>query len=126
MRYVADSSALLAALNNEPGGDRVRDHLSDMLISAVNLAEVVTKLVERGVRHEFIDRWIESTPLSVVAHDCEQAVATGKLRSATRDKGLSLGDRACLALAIAEDVPAITADQAWRGLESLAEIEFIR
>ncbi|HYI48533.1 MAG TPA: type II toxin-antitoxin system VapC family toxin [Allosphingosinicella sp.] len=115
--HVLDASALLAVMLEERGAAKVRELLPAAIIGAVNLAEVVAKLQERGAPDENIDRNIARLNLPVIAFDAAQAIATGKLRARTRSLGLSLGDRACLALALARGLPAVTTDRGWAGLE---------
>jgi ribonuclease VapC len=113
LRYALDASALLCLLNQEEGQDRVRSALAEAAISAVNYSEVVAKLVERGGVVVAISRALEHLHLTVVDFDRAQAVDGGALRQATRQAGLSFGDRACLALAKSKGLTALTADQAW-------------
>lgn len=112
-KAVADSSAVLALLLDEPGAGIVRAYLPDVLLSAVNLAEVITKLTERGMPALEALEAIETLGLQIVPFNTEQAVACGALRTATRSAGLLLGDRACVALAHERNLPALTADTAW-------------
>jgi len=111
---VLDSSAILALLLTEPGADIVAGYLPDACLSAVNLSEVMSKLCERGMPPEDARQAVANMGVDVVAFDDDQAQRTGALRPATRALGLSLGDRACLALAQLRGVPAVTADQVWR------------
>lgn len=115
--HVLDASALLAVMLEERGAERLREFLPGAIIGAVNLAEVVGKLQERGVPDETIDRNMAKLSLPIIPFDEGQAMATGKLRLRTRGAGLSLGDRACLALAAARGVPAVTTDRGWAALE---------
>jgi ribonuclease VapC len=123
---VLDASALLALINSEPGWKVVAATLPEAAISAVNLAEVVTKMVDIGIPEE--DAWAEAADLVplIIGFGPELARATAGLRVMTRPLGLSLGDRACLALAQQLDLPALTADTAWRGLSIGVEIRFLR
>lgn len=111
--YVLDASALLCLVNGEPGSDRVAAMLSQAVISAVSLAEVATKLNELGADATTARALLASLHLSVVPFDESMAFATGALRAATRGQGLSLGDRACLALSISRSATALTTDKAW-------------
>ena len=113
---VLDSSAILALLLAEPGADRVRKTLPGALLSTVNFAEVVTKLCERGMPADQAQAAIEAIGVEVIDFNLDQACMTGDLRNSTRSAGLSLGDRACLALARLRNLPAITADTAWGSL----------
>ncbi len=123
---VLDSSALLCLLNGEAGAERVAEALPSAVIGAVNLAEVVTKLRERGLSAEEVVEALGGLNLDVRPFTAVQAYATGHLRHATRSQGLSLGDRACLALAVELGAPALTADQAWGKVEAGAAVEVIR
>jgi len=99
-RIVLDASALLCLLNDEPGADRVAEVLTRSLIGATNLAEVVSKLRERGLSLDEVKEALGGLHLDVRPLTPGQAMLIGDLRPATRPLGLSLGDRACLALAI--------------------------
>ncbi|MFC5567061.1 type II toxin-antitoxin system VapC family toxin [Rubellimicrobium aerolatum] len=123
---VLDSSALLCLLIGEPGAERVAKALPSAVIGAVNLAEVVTKLRERGLSVEEVEEVLGGLHLDVRPLTTAQAYATGHLQPASRALGLSLGDRACLALAAELGAVALTADQAWTGVEAGGEIEVIR
>lgn len=116
---VLDSSAVLALLFGEPGAERVKRTLPGALLSAVNFAEIVTKLCERGMPQDQARLAIEAIGVEVVDFGIDQACVTGELRNRTRSAGLSLGDRACLALAQQQNLPAITADTAWAQIPEL-------
>jgi PIN domain nuclease of toxin-antitoxin system len=98
-------------LFDEPSAERVDRVLPDAFISAANLAEVLSKLVDRGLDGDEALSDLRQLDLEVVALDRAQAEAAGLLRSATREAGLSLGDRACLALAQQRGAPALTTDR---------------
>jgi PIN domain nuclease of toxin-antitoxin system len=110
---VLDSSAVLALLLGEPGAEKVTPALPGALLSTVNLAEVVSKLCERGMPVNMAYAAIAAIGVAITDFDTEQACITGDLRNTTKSAGLSLGDRACLALARTKNLPAITADTAW-------------
>jgi len=115
---VLDASALLAVLFSERGADRVIKAIDDRAyISTVNLAEVFTRLLGRGVAEADARARIAEFELEIVPFDEEQAYRAGLLRAATRSAGLSLGDRACLALAERLSLPAMTADRVWGTLQ---------
>jgi ribonuclease VapC len=123
---VIDASALLALLNAEPGADIVSEALPGGVISAVNLSEVVAKLCEVGIPEEAIHQALQPLGLEIVPFNEEQAYQAGLLRTVTHDMGISLGDRACLSLAIMLGVVALTADRAWAELSIGAKIKMIR
>ena len=122
---VLGSSAVIALLANEPGADTVRETLPGALLSAVNLAEIVAKLSERGMPPAEAASLVDAIGIEVIEFDAPQAVQSGALRPSTRSAGLSLGDRACLALADARGLTALTADTAWSQLDK-ANIKQIR
>jgi ribonuclease VapC len=127
---ILDASAALALLMREPGAERVEAALAQgVAMSAVNAAEVISKIAERD-RHGApkILRALEELGIEIVPFDAEQALMTGVLRSITKDKGLSLGDRACLALGKIRDLPVLTADAVWKKIEEPANlrVELIR
>jgi len=124
--FVLDASAVIAFIQEEPGSDRIEPHLRTAYISSVNLAEVVTKLQERGLSDAEIDETLLLLGLNVRAFDAETAIAAGKLRTVTRGVGLSLGDRACLALTHSLGATALTTDRAWDELDIGIAIELAR
>lgn len=132
MKSVLDASSVLAFLGREPGFQIVREALFEgCAVSAVNWAEVLSKLVERGEDISLtIERFEKDGVLGgdMIVHplDEPQARRVATLRPITREAGLSLADRACLALSFALDLPAYTADGAWREVEAGVEIHLIR
>jgi PIN domain nuclease of toxin-antitoxin system len=123
---VLDSSALLAFIQGEPGGEVVAGVVGDALMSSVNFAEVVTKLVERTGSLEVARAALGIANVDVVDFDRWQAEQAGLLVRHTRPHGLSLGDRACLALAMRQAVPAMTADRVWAKVKLDVEVRLIR
>ena len=122
---VLDSSALLALLLAEPGADQVLAVLPGAWLSAVNLAEVLTKLNERGMPADVAQAAVAALGVEIADYDALQAYLTAELREVTRGAGLSLGDRACLALARLRGVPAYTADRVWTSVQGF-EVVLIR
>jgi PIN domain nuclease of toxin-antitoxin system len=123
---VLDASALLALLNAEPGQEVVQRSIPGAAISAVNLSEVVAKLTEAGMSEEAVRSTLEDIEIDVHPFDRESAYRTGALRTATKKLGLSLGDRACIALGGQVQRPVLTTDRIWRDLELGLEIRVIR
>ena len=126
MTYVIDASAILAVLLDEEGAARVLEVMEQCAVSAVNLSEVVAKLSERGADDTTIASATAFFAERAESFDVSQAMDAGLLRMATRIAGLSLGDRACLAMAQAKGATALTADQAWMTLDLDVRIEAIR
>lgn len=114
IEYVVDSSAVLALLHREPGEAVVRAALGRTAISAVNASEVIAKLIRKGAEEREACRDLEALSLEVIAFDSELAFAAAALTSTTSARGLSLGDRACLATAKAMKAAALTADRNWK------------
>jgi len=113
-----DASALLALIQRESGGEIVEASLKQgALISAVNLSEVASRLNHQGWSRNEIAEATEYPNLLIRAFDARVALETGALRNATARFGLGLGDRACLATASREGLPALTADRAWLDLD---------
>lgn len=125
-KVVLDASALLALLNDERGAGSVQELLPDALISAVNMAEVVTRLSLLGMPEEQIHEALSSLGLNVEPFEEEQAFRAGLFAAKTHSLGLSLGDRACLALASATGAMAVTADRAWKNLDLGVKIQLLR
>jgi len=122
---VIDTSAVFIDLQNEVGAAEARKWLRDAAISSVNLHEIVAKAIDKGASPDQAKELIEKMRLTVHAHDAEDAVESGLLRTATKGKGLSLGDRACLALAKKLNLPAVTADRAWAELADDLGVEIV-
>jgi ribonuclease VapC len=123
--FALDSSAILALLNDEPGADFVRAVRSQSCLSTVNLAEVATKLVERGIASVDLTSLLSEGQIEIAPFSESQARLAGELRATTRSRGLSLGDRACLALAQERGLTPITADAAWVGATAIP-VQLIR
>jgi ribonuclease VapC len=123
---VLDASVLLAAMLGEIAAQEAEPWFADACISTVNLSEVVARLTDLGRSAACIAEDLGEFNLDVRHFDRAQAEQAGLMRSVTRYLGLSLGDRACLALAAALNRPAITADTAWAKLDIGVPIELIR
>lgn len=125
---VLDASAVLAYLRREPGWDKVEQFLlaGKAMISTVNQAEIAGKLADKGMPETAVRSVLARLALEVVEFDTAQALACGLLRTATRNAGLSLGDRACLALGRLRGLPVVTADRAWEGLGLGVRVELLR
>jgi ribonuclease VapC len=123
---VVDASAVIAFLVGEPFTRFDAERLGSAFISAVNLSEVLSRLPEIGVPESATAAAVARLNLRVVAFDEAQARATARLRPLTRQAGLSLGDRACIALGNARGCAVVTADRAWATVDIGVEIILIR
>ncbi len=115
MLYVMDASALLALMQGERGGDVVDELIvnNECVASSVNIVEVGTRLVDKGLAPVHLARALKELDVQTIDFDLEQALLSATMRVNTRQAGLSLGDRACLALAQLMKGTAVTADSAW-------------
>ena len=123
---VLDASAMLAYLQQEPGHDRVIKPGVDHCASTVNMAEVRAKLFDTGLGEIEAEFLIRGLKVPVRDFSDDQSRLSGALRPVTKANGLSLGDRACLALAQSIGATAVTADRIWGALLVGIEVEVIR
>ena len=126
-RIVLDASAILAIILGEPGHEKLPPALlTGAVASTVNIAEVMAKLIIAGWTSD--EAWEDALSAieEVVPFDEEQAKIAGTLIMETRPLGLSLGDRACLALGIALKAPVFTAERTWKKLKLDLRIHLIR
>lgn len=123
---VLDASAVLAWLRGEPGAAVVDPLLSRATVCAVNWSEIWQKLHQHGADAERVTQRLRVLGVRVEPLSTEDAVAAARLWQATRQLGLSLADRCCLALAERLGQTAVTADGAWTGLGGTAEVRVIR
>lgn len=126
LSVVFDSSALLAISFGEAGAERAARGLKGGMMSAVNVAEVISRYVDQGASEEEARASLQAFGLDIRPFDETQAMATGLMRTTTQKLGLSLGDRACLALAVQEGATVFTADRTWAALDLEIEVELIR
>lgn len=126
MKYVIDASALLAMLWNEDGAKIVEDNIENSILSSVNLAEIYSKMSDRNIDINQAKQLLESLGFGIFNFDSNQALLCAKLRINTKEFGLSLGDRACMALAMQENLPIITADKIWLKVDIGLKIISIR
>lgn len=118
IKNILDASAVLAVLNGEPGQKKVIPLLTESAISSVNLTEVAAKLLEVGMDEAGARLAISVLGIGeIVDFTKDLAWEAARLRPLTKQYGLSLGDRACLALAINLKLPAVTADKEWSKLK---------
>ncbi len=126
MSEVWDASAVLAVLNREPGWEALLEGWATGSISAVSLAEVAAKLAERGMPENEVRQVLDAIELKVHSFDAVDALRAGMLRPLTKTLGLSLGDRACLALGLRLESPVLTTDRVWKDLDLPLEIRLGR
>lgn len=127
MMYVMDASALLALMQGEPGSDVVDELIQNQecIASSVNIAEVGTRLIDKGLALAHLTRTLKELDVQPIDFDLEQATLYASLRLSTRHVGLSLGDRACLALAKLVKGTAVTSDSAWSDVAEVAGVKVL-
>lgn len=123
---VLDASAVLALLLREPGSEAVRPRLPAAVISAVNYTEVLARLYTLGGSPDEVKRLVDRHLRMVLPFDAAHAAVAAALHLPTRSAGLSLGDRACLAVGLIRGLPVLTTDQAWRKVDVGVVVEVIR
>ena len=123
---VVDASALLAFLLGETGADVVEAAVETSAVSTVNWSEVCQRALARGVDTRGLRTDVEALGIAIEPFTAEDAERAADLWASTRSAGLSLGDRACLALALRLDVMAVTADRAWLDLDAGVDVTAIR
>lgn len=128
---VLDASAVLAAIFDEAGGDTAVDHLDDGVLSAVGLAEILTKYLDRGIETHGVARDLMALGVEVVSVttiDAERQLELRKLDLAASTSGprLSIADRLCLAVALRLGLPVVTADRLWAELDLPVDVILIR
>jgi len=125
---VLDASAVLAFLQEEPGQEAVAQVLESgrAVICAVNLSEAAGKLVDGGMTQELVQEALRALNLDVRPFDESLALECAWLREPTRAAGLSLGDRACLALGKLLSCPVLTTDRSWNGLAVGVSVQLAR
>ena len=123
---VLDSSAVLAVIRGERGADVAQPYLATGVMSAVNYGEIISRLIDFGRSAGDAVEDAQQLEVQVYPLDAAGAAAAATLREQTRSRGLSLGDRACLALARSLALPVLTADRAWAELDLGVEVVLIR
>ena len=125
---VLDASALLALLLGEPGAEAVEEVIDGASMSVVNLAEVVSHYAKLGAARSDIESMLRPLPISLEPVDVELSYMAGMLGPLTAPKGLSLGDRYCLALAKRNGAIALTAERRWSDIAAAVgvRVETIR
>ena len=124
---VLDASALLALIQEEQGAEVIKPLLKFSVMSTVNVAESLTALQRTGISPQEALILISDIIMTIVPFDLEQAGIVAELQSKVQHKGLSLGDRACIALGIKLQVPIYTADKVWAQLQlNNANVKLIR
>jgi PIN domain nuclease of toxin-antitoxin system len=126
MAGVLDASAVLAVYLGEPGAEAAEGIIAGAMLSSVNYTEVISKALDRGRSFDHVLLSLARMAFVVVAYDLTLARRAGELRLPTRRFGLSVGDRACLALAERERLPAYTTDRTWANLNLGIDIRLIR
>ena len=114
--YILDTSALLALFRSEPGWDVVQAALGESAVCAINLTEIITKLIRKGGEPRRVERYLRGLPMPILPWDEELAWESRDLAPLAWTRGISLAGRACLAMARHLDAAAMTSDTEWAKL----------
>ncbi|MDP1974414.1 MAG: type II toxin-antitoxin system VapC family toxin [Alphaproteobacteria bacterium] len=125
-KYVLDASAFLALINNEEGASKVEKVLPHSIMSSVNVSECVVVLGSIGMLDQEIETIFKDLLSEIISFDMNQAFIAGFLRKETKTKGLSFGDRACIALGKMMKLPVMSADKVWAEIDCGVHVELIR
>ncbi len=125
-KAVLDSSVLLAILFEEPYDGAVWPVLEGAILSAVSLTEVLSRLADGNLISSPSVGPLFALVGTIAPFTEEQARVAAHLRESTRKAGLSLGDRACIALALELDADVYTTDRAWAQIDLPCRIHLIR
>ncbi len=123
---ILDASAILAFLFREPGAELVGPHIAGATVSSVNWSEVLGRFARMGLPIETVDLQLQNGGCRMVEFSRRQALLAAELIPVTAHPGLSLGDRACLAVGLETGLPVLTADRAWTSLSLGLDIRSIR
>lgn len=123
---IMDSSALLALIGNEKGADKVMQYLSRAKMSTVNVSESIATLINKGTTFQEAESIVDSLLHKRIPFSDTQSKVAAEIVKETKKHGLSLGDRACLSLALVEKLPVLTADKIWANLKLGVKIILIR
>ena len=124
---VLDASAVLALVQDEPGAELVERELAGAWMSTVNVAEVAGKLVDADLDPRRLGPLLRAAGVRIEPLTVRDAELAGALRAAAGGRGLSLGDRCCLSLALRDpDRAVLTADRAWAMLDLPVTVRLIR
>lgn len=123
-KVVFDASALIVLFAKEKGYELIKTHLKDAIISSINIAEVYKYCIEvQNLTKDEANSLIKLADIKIVDFSQEQALITAELVHKTKQYGLSLGDRACIALAMLKNHPVLTCDKIWQKVD--VGLEFI-
>lgn len=123
---ILDTSAVVAFLQGETGAEVVEPYLQRGLLSSVSYTECLNVLIRKGVPVEDADLAIQKIITEIIAYTPAMARLAASMTKILRPFGISLGDQACLALALHEDLPVLTADRIWQTLDIGVQVVLIR
>ncbi|MEO0683783.1 MAG: type II toxin-antitoxin system VapC family toxin [Cyanobacteria bacterium J06649_11] len=123
---VLDASAIIAVIKEEPGHEAVMPFIRNAVVLSVNFSEAVAYFAKHIVDDQVVSKVVQPFARAVVPYGFEESFLAGKLIRDTQQHGLSLGDRACIALGMVRKTSVITTDRAWAQLDVPIEIKLIR
>lgn len=125
-KIVFDASALLVLLNQEPGWELAEQYLPGAILSTVNFSEVIAILLGLGLSDTQAEHLVGELIAEIIPFDIEQSIIAANFRKISKSYGLSLGDRACFALAEVKKLPVLTADKIWSKVNAKVEVVLVR
>lgn len=125
-KVLLDTSAIIALLKKEPGYESLEEVVANSAVSIINFSELVSVLMRTSIVESEIDEIIKDIIPEIIPFSEDIAIQTGKLIKLTKDLGLSLGDRACIATGIYHGIPIYTTDKVWKDLKTSAQIVIVR
>ena len=123
MKFVLDSSAVLALLKPEPAKLDLAPLMAGNAIASVNYSEVADYFARQGHPRQLIAEMLTNLDMDIIVVDAELALDAAMMKPLTRKLGLSLGDRCCLSLAKRLGVPALTGDRKWALIADAVDVE---
>jgi len=124
---VFDSSAFIALLAKEKGFETIQTHLRNAVISSVNVAEIYKYCIDvQKLTESECQDIIAMSGIKIIDFDEKQSLITAKIYPTTKKYGLSIGDIACVSLAIINNCPIITCDRIWKNIKLNVEFIMVR
>ena len=110
-KVLLDASAYIAYISQEPGCDVVSEIIGKSCINTVTYTEIISFYTKKGLSDDLLKELCQYVEIINVNENI--CYAAGHMIKTSRDYGLSLGDRLCLATAQYFNLTVYTADKIW-------------